>query len=519
MDVRRITEETILKFREQYGIAIGANKSLTPDILKTIAVSAGIQIYNLDVPAKLLVPFNTPFVNRVPRASAKGGSATRWRAVTAYAKPSGADPFVAEGAAAGTGTITTVEKVATYKSYGVRDVVNIEAQLAGKNFQDVKALGVLLALNRLKAEEDKQMLYANPGTGSSGYALPLPATPTVTVSGTGLITTTNAPKVFVTALTGAGWWDMGGNILRPTILSAVHGAPSAGGAGGGAATSNQIKAITTPVNGAVGYAWWVQDAASAVFNASTTKLEAITSTPDVLLTAALGGTILGTATNATIDTSAQTNSFTGLAGWIYDHIAAYTTTSFVGGGFNTASSGSNAHINTLVGNATTFLGTALTTNGAGGISEFDTANVAVFNNAQVSPNVIVLSGTDQNRVNKLVTGSGTTYIGRVVIENGPQIVTGNRAQMIINTITGQEQTLLVDPNAVPGTVFGITETLPYLENNVGSVLEMDMLADYFEIDYAMTTTDGPNYPYEVRCFGAFKDYAPFTQWAISGIGG
>lgn len=496
----QITQDTINAYNEALKTP-GTLKGLTPEIMKDISTTSGFQIYNLDVPAKLLVPFNTPVVNRIPRATSRGGTSTRWRAITAYAKPSGADPFIAESltaGAAGLGSITTAEKLATYKPYGVGDRVSLEAKLSGKNFQDVKALGVLLTLMRLKVEEEKSILYANPGASAGGYAMAAPAAPTVTTASTGGSIAAITPTVFVAALGGQGVWDSGGIGLKPATYSAKHGALSSGTTGTAITGTGVIKATTTAVPGAFGYAWWV--GSTATFAAATTKLEAITASPDVFLTAALGGTVLGNGAGiTTTDDSTQSNAFAGIAAFANN-------------------SGSGAYISQAAADPTNFNGAGLSANGGGGIAEIDTANSTIFGTAQISPNLVILSGLDQNLVNNLAISSGATYIARVQVEGTNQITTGNRVSMIVNAITGTEQQLMVSPNAVPGSIFLLTETLPYVEANVNAVLEMDMLADYMEIDYYATQSTGPVDGFEVRCYGALKHYAPFTTGILQGYG-
>lgn len=526
MNLNDISNETIRLFTESYK---SADKTMSPQVLKDIGVAAGLQIYNLEAPSKLLYPANTPFLNRIPRMVSNGGTSTRWRQITAYAKPTGADTFIAEGAAAGQGTITTSEVLAAYKSQGVRDKITFEAIASGKNFEDVKAKMALVVMNRVKVEEEKSALYANPGTGSIGYALPAPVAPTVTTASTGGSIAAITPTVFVMALTGAAMWDMGCTSavnIKPTSFSLKHGANSTGTTGSAITGTGTIKASTTAVNGAIGYAWWI--GSTATFAAATTKLEAVTTTPDVFLTAALGGTVISTTGGpaggqvTSTDDSAQANAYTGLAGYIYKNVDQTKVYSAAGGGLQTGTgtNGSNAYLKTFIPDATNFDGTPLTANTTGGITEIDDANVAVFNNAQVSPNLLLVSGSDQQKINKLAGASAATNLSQIIIANGPggSVTNNSRTGALINGVTGQEQMFLVSPNMIPGTLFGVTETLPYLEANVTSVLEFDNLADYVEIDYAATSTSGPNTEFEVRTYGTFKDYAAFTQFSLQGFG-
>jgi len=137
-----------------------------------------------------------------------------------------------------------------------------------------------------------------------------------------------------------------------------------------------------------------------------------------------------------------------------------------------------------------------------------------------TPNLLICSATDHDRVSVAAAGSSATNITRVNITNdqasGAKM--GARGDFLVNTVPGGDQMILTTPNAVPGTIFGISETLPYVESNIGATYEFEMLLNYLQVDYAVTRAGGPNPDFDVFNYGTFKLYAPFTDWWIQGIG-
>jgi len=134
-DLSELTAEAIAEFRK---VAGGA--PVPGDILAKAGITqaSGLVNYDLQRPAKQLFPVLTPLRNKLPRVSGNGGTATNWKAVTAI-NTLALQPFVPEGVRNGLVTTSVVDKAASYKSIGLEDSVTFEADLASKEFEDVRA--------------------------------------------------------------------------------------------------------------------------------------------------------------------------------------------------------------------------------------------------------------------------------------------------------------------------------------------------------------------------------------------
>lgn len=503
MNPNQLSHETISKvnglLKESWKAPV--DKSMLPAIFKDISTSAGLTMYNLEAPAKLLLPGDTPFLNRIPRTTSQGGTSTRWRQITGYSAPANGI-FAAEGDAGSKGTMTTSEVLAAYRTWVLGDEVTLQAIASAKNFDDAKAKTVTAVLLRLKVEEEILALYANPGTSGSniGYALPSVGTTTVVQSSTGGAIGAITPSVWVMAISGFGYKHT--SVATPPIsLTPFHGAISTTNTGAAlSGSTNSLKISWTPINGALAYAVWL--GSTTTFAAGTTTLEAIVTTPDCLLVQKTGTIAGNTPGVSSSDDSAQTSP-AATSGLISFYVANASTT----------------YKKLMAADTTNFNGTALTSNNRGGIAEIDVANRTAYDSSHTGPNLIVCSGTDQERINTAAGGSAATNITNVTVSGeGGTIKLNNRVGFLTHGVTGQEQMLLPTPNAVPGTIFGITESLPYLESGVTSTVEFEMLLDYMQIDYAVTRAGGPNPDFDVFCYGTFKKYATFTDWWIQGIG-
>ena len=76
--------------------------------------------------------------------------------------------------------MTTKDYVATYKGIGIETNVDFEAQYAGQNFDDIRALAAQTGLEALMIGEEAMILG-----GNTSMALGATATPTLAASSSG----------------------------------------------------------------------------------------------------------------------------------------------------------------------------------------------------------------------------------------------------------------------------------------------------------------------------------------------
>ena len=118
---------------------------------KAIDTGTGLVGYNLEAPAKQLVPFLSPLRNIIPRKVSPTGTSTHWKAITSIVPQGKATAL--EGTRGTSMNYTVEDKMAAFKVLGLQDAVTFDAEAAGRNFQDVKATASTNLLLSLMQEE------------------------------------------------------------------------------------------------------------------------------------------------------------------------------------------------------------------------------------------------------------------------------------------------------------------------------------------------------------------------------
>lgn len=482
----------------------GALKNQNEDIAKSVTTSTGLVAYDLQAPAKNLVPVVTPIRNRLPRVSGGTGTATNWKAIAALAG-SGFDAmgWVAEGQRTGRMNYTAQNKAASYVTLGEEDQVSFEAISAGRTFEDVRATGSMRVLQKLMLKEEIALLF-----GNKSLNLGTPATPTLSAAGSGATLPANTYSVIVVALTGEGFRGAslsGGIPLSSTITGADGqtyilngGSSNKSSAGSQAVTLGQVLSCSvTAISGALGYAWFVGVAGSE-------KLDKITT----INSATFNAPLIGTGQAATAVTATDKSSNSSLA---FDGLH---TTALI--------SGSGAYVNTLAtGVAGT--GTALTASGRGTVVEIDNMLQSMWDNYQVSPTVLYMNSQELKNVSTkcLAGASGAPLLQLFTPPDGGYagMMAGGVVGWYFNPFAlggGIKIPVLIHPAVPAGTIIGWCENLPeqYQSNGVPNVAEVKTRNDYYQIDWPLRT--------RAQEFGVYTEevlavYAPFAVGVINNI--
>jgi len=488
-----LTNEAIQAFKNATAPEQAQDINKLNTINKAITQATGLVWYDLQAPAKNLIPVITPLRNKIPRVGGGGGTATNWKAVTAI-NANALRSFVPEGRRNGAVATTVVDKSASYKSSGLEDTVTFEAELAGQGLEDVRATTAQRLLWAVMIEEELNVLGAN-----NSVALGTPTAPTVAPEATGGSIAAGTYNVIVVALTLHGY-------LASSLANGVPGlvsvTPLDGGAaftyGGGssqksAATStgaltgatNVITASTPIVTGAVAYAWYVGEAGSE-------KLEAITTINSVALTS-LAGTGQA-ATEITADNSRNTYAYDGLM-------------------YQAWASGSNSYIVNMA-TGTPGTGTPLTADGDGGIVEINGVFRHMWDNYRLSPTVIHVNAQESDNItNKVLSATAA----RVNYVNGTEVSGGIRIKSLLNRFAmggSVEVPVEIHPYVPPGTIKFVTERLPYPIANIPNVFEMKMRRDYYQIEWPLRTRQ---YETGVYADGVLAHYFPPSMAIITNI--
>lgn len=426
--------------------------------------STGLTYYDLQAPAKLLFPVVTPLRNSIPRVKGRGDIATRWKSISAL-NSGNVTPGVSEMHRGALLSTTVNNLTATYKFLGLEDQVSFEADLAAEGFDDAKARAAQGLLLSMMIEEERMMLGGNCTT-----SLGTPVTPTASASTGASTFTSSTQSVIVVALTLDGYRraSISGGLV--SSYSQVSSGPysntdaHSGGISKKSSAASQavtgstqvLNMSTTPINGAVAYAWFWGVSGSEL-------LGAITTTASNVATGAATGTQNASAISSSVDNSTDALGYDGLLGIV-------------------ASNSGTAYYNALTN------GNKLTSDGGVGINEINTALKVQYDSFKTGPTKIWVSSQEVIDINSLILkATGAPLVRFNTDMNGSRSLTansvvGNYFNPFMNELIAVE----VHPNMPQGTIVLVSDRMPpqfYQYSNVGSPIELHYRRDYYQIDW------------------------------------
>lgn len=476
--------------------------SPSEELRKAVTTGTGLVPFDLQAPSKNLVPIATPLRNVIPRVGGGVGTATNWKVILALLG-SGWDGmgWVPEGQRSATMSYTAVDKSVSYKTLGEEDSISFEAINAGKTFEDVIATGLMRILQKMMLKEENAILGGNLNT-----SLGTPVTPTLAAAGSGATLPAVTYSVIVVALTYEGYQNsnlVGGVAGTKTITGAdgktyvLNGGSSIKSAAATQAITlgQTLSCSTTTISGAFAYAWFVA-------TAGVERLEAITTINSVTFTAPLAGTGQLASAIASTDYSKNTLAYDGL---LYSSL-------FLGGYHKTMATG------------TAGVGTGLTGSGRGSINEIDDMLISMWQNYQVSPNVLYCNAQEIRNITSKVLSNGSSPLLRYTSSadgggNPYAIVANGVVEAYYNPFAldgGVKMPIKIHPKVPPGVIVGWNSNLPaqYQNNETPNVCEMKVRADYYSLEWPIKTRARE---YGVYCEEALAVYAPFAMSIIDNI--
>lgn len=468
----------------------------------------GLTGYNLEAPAKSLFPVLSPFRNSTPRTKAPNGAkSAQWKSIMAI-NVNNARASASFGSAGNLITTKEQDFSALYKVIALGDTVQYDAQIQAQGFQDLRATSGVNALYALMQQEEVIML------GGQNFSLGTPVAPTLVVSTTGGTIGSINLGVVVAVRTMQGYFDGQCSIASPVAASGVM-----------SGATNKVTATATYVPGAVCYDWFVGTNGGTYYYYGTTSVNSIAITSNPGIAASTTGlpmcaiptywnaSVLTTATQSTqlsADNTIDANAFNGLIATL---VGDYTNGSFVQHGTGANCGSYLASLN----------GAAMTGNN-GTINEIDAALASLWANAKLSPTKILMNATDRiNASNKMIATGGAYLMFQP--DNAAQrqnVVGGQVVSGYINkAVNGKVIPIEVNPWIPQGTIIGITEELPYPNNKVSNVFEVETQLEYQQIEYAVNRgsgiTGGPRYDFEVRAQETFKNYFPGAFFMLQNV--
>jgi len=473
------------------------------------SATTGLTAYDLEGPAKTIYPVLTPLRNRIPRVSGRGGIQANWKAITGI-NINQLSAGIAEGKRGGIIASSTSDFLAAYRGVGLEDYVTFEADYAAEYYDDAKARAVQGLLRSLMIGEESIIIG-----GNTSRLLGTTPTPTLVASTTGgTIATGTTYSVICVALGPDAYWAVAGmnngatgqsfSALTATVpgsITRTNADASTDTYGGGSAaksasatttiasgSTGSIAASVTPVAGAVGYAWFLGAVGSE-------RLVGLSTINSIVLTALAAGTEQ-LASTLSGDNSKNALVFDGLLSQIY-------------------TSGSGAYVKAMA-TGTAGTGTPLTSNGAGGISEFDDAFSAFWNLYRLSPTEIFVNAQESKNISKKCIANGSAPLLRINRNESRDtgLAAGDRVTSVLNTITGDDVKLTVHPNVPPGTILFYCDELPYKLSGIQNVLQIRARRDYYQIEWPLRTR---KWEYGVYADEVLQNYFPPAFGALYNV--
>lgn len=484
-----------------------------------LTTTTGFNFFDLRGPAYFIFPMLTPFIQMIGkqgRVNAGVGTAAHWKATR---NPNSGYVYsgVSEGQRNAVATPDEIDYLATYKELGSEGGETFTAQWAGEGYTDNLADEHFRNLARLRLQEEMMTLLGNSGTAAGNLGFALGQAPNVTSTlktGTGALGTAANVVAACVAITGMGMnpGGQGGYAAPPTVtggLTPSYTRSNADGtstnvACGLSAISNVAAIVTTnataqivnlavaAVKGAVAYAWfWGVNVAATAANV---KLGAITSAPQVNVTAVATGTQLGSAAGLSTDNSFQPTDFDGLLTYAFKY-----------------------------GLWTDMNGGSLTPSGNGLVKEVEADLLYLWQNFQAQPDAIWCSADVREALDSAVINSATgtnSYIFRYSKDEqggllGGFLVSAYKSKFSINAEGGAAIPIRLHPMLPAGTLYYDINTNPYPHSRIPAVRTFLAQRDYYSIEWPVVSRQWTfgTYIHEV-----LAHYMPWVSAIRTGIG-
>jgi hypothetical protein len=449
------------------------------DTTRAITTASGLIGYELEAPAKVVVPVITPLVNMVPRRKGSGIDVVHWKAITSFdtARNWGT---LADGGTPSQVTYQVAAMQNTLQTISLMNQVSFQAQWRGRSLEaDVRARRTAELLYQLKITEERWLL------GASAFLM-TPPKPVLSQSATGGGLAAGTYWVAVTALNAQG------QTLGSTFASIVVAS----------GTTNTVTVTIFTVPNATQYnvymalsasqpaaaAMWLQpsisgaNAAQPNIGGTVTLSDGVTQLPSgevqpgylqVTLTAAL--TTSGTALSSLASNTAKT--FVDGSGNVlmWDGIIAQA--------LNNTSQGNGAALGAQVAQPAA-------SNGVLALSDIDNLLAAMYLQAAGDPDYLVMNPLDNIKLTNLVVGAGQLrYVVQAQATDQGELTAQYRVTRYLNKSTGKELAIVLDRYCPQGHLVFLPMSLPYPVPEVTNALEVETNQEYWGVDFAVTDSN------------------------------
>jgi hypothetical protein len=463
-----IGDETVALVREAMG-----------DTTRTITMASGLVGYELETPAKVIVPVVTPLVNMLPRRRGNGTDIVHWKAITSF-DTSRNWGVLADGGTPSQVTYAVASLQNTMQAIGLMNAVSFQAQWRGRALEsDVRARRIAELLYQLKMTEERWLL------GASTYLLvpPAPVLATATSGGTvaagtywvkvtaknaqGETTASPATKIVTTGSTS-------------TITITVFTVPNATQynvyiGSGGSLPADSAMWLQTGISGA--------NAQQPAIGATVTLADGAT----VMPSGEVNPAILPLTVSAPPATS----------GTALSTVAANTAKTFVDGSSNPLMWDgiiAQALNNTSLANGAT-LGAQVAQpadpTGKLGLADIDNLLAGMYLQAAGDPDYIIMNPLDNVRLTNLVVSAGQL---RYVVQAGESaeqthLTAQYRVTRYLNKSTGREIPIILDRYCPQGYMVFLPVSVPFPVPEVSAAIEIETNQEYWGVDFAVTDSN------------------------------
>ena len=428
-----------------------------------------------------------------------GANLTQWRALLNVnsQQPNAATPLDFAGARV---TYSEVNVQTTYAALELVTTVTRDSVSESRNYADTLAIGTMQNLNQVLISEDINLL------NGLAYALPTIGTVTSTTSTTGgTLAATTAYHFAAAARSGENYFYGGSGIASADATITT-----------GAGSTNSITAFVPAVKGAVAYDWFFGTSAGARHYYTTTTVNTVVFTTAITAdqpvpALAFISNVAPAGVGPTADSSFNTIWMNGLLAQILGD--------YGGGGIVTPGTATNsgAYFKSNDGAAFTVV--------SAGIQQLDDLNLALWNNALISPTRYLMSSQVAADITTILTASGLAYTVLPPTDGQARanLAAGQYVKWYLNkAVGGMPIAIEVLPHMAPGMVIAISDQIPYPGANIDAPFSVRTLDDYYAFEYAANYNPGvagggPRNDIAVRCLETPVVRAPVTCGVVANI--
>lgn len=458
------------------------NVDIQKDWTPTNPIASGLVPYDLEAPAKVLVPKYTPLRNTLPRVKGQG-NARQYKRITSFTNSGQASasvlPFFDSSTQTSTWggpgnlTLNRPQKISytgdnqarSYVELGFSDQVNFKAQFQGLGFENLRALSHTAVLWASLMGEERAILFGRGATGG-GYQ-GIVAAPGGITTGTATTGGTIAAAtyfVYVRSVQGGGLYS---------AVSTVASQVTTG------ATSTLTVTVGTEAAGSLGVYELYVGTTTGIANA-TFQTQFIGNTVTITSYSTGGAVIAGT------DSSFMTTAYDGF----YAVQSDPTQTGYFlrqNGALNTTNPG----------------------------VEFETALTTMWTANGASPDEIWMTGAGVQALSDALRAAPSANGYRTMLVAGNNNTTiGGMVRGIVNTATGEIVDIKGHRFAQPGTALLRSRSLPLTDSEVPSPVAMVNVQDYMALDWPVIQM---SYDVSTYWMGTMIHYAPEWSGLIVGI--